>query len=324
MFRGNRRLLVLLAITAWGVLAGYRSIAMGFPTKPVTLIIPYPAGGSSDGTGRGLANSAKKYLGQPVIPENKPGGGGTVGPSLMVTKPADGYTLCAFPPFGTAVAWHMGKLSFNPLDDVTRIIRYTGTHYGIVVRADAPWKTIQDLVKYAKANPKKVTYGSTGVGSAAHLAMEELSALSGMELVHMPYKGGAETNPALLGGHVDIVCDSTGWGPLVEAGKFRLLATLGPQRLPRYSQAPTLKEAGYDMIALAPMEVAGPKGLSGSIVKLLHDAFRKAMDEPEFLAALKTFDMPALYLNSAECDKAAREEFEKVGKLVQRLGLNNK
>lgn len=140
MFRRNRRLLVLMAIMAWGVLAGYQSIAMGFPAKPITMIIPYPAGGSSDGTGRALSNSARKYLGQPVIVENKPGGGGTVGPSLLVTKPADGYTLCAFPPFGTAVAWHMGKLSFNPLDDVTRIIRYTGTHYGIVVRAEAPWR----------------------------------------------------------------------------------------------------------------------------------------------------------------------------------------
>jgi tripartite-type tricarboxylate transporter receptor subunit TctC len=321
MFPGNRQLLILTVIVAWGVFVGYQSVSMGFPDKPITMIIPYPAGGSSDGTGRALGNSAGKCLGQPVIVENKPGGGGTVGPSLFVTKPADGYSLCAFPPFGTAVAWHMGKLNFNPLD-VTRIIRYTGTNYGIVVRADAPWKTIQALIKYAKANPKKVTYGSTGVGSAAHLAIEELSALSGIELVHMPYRGGAETNPALLGGHVDIVCDSTGWGPLVEAGKFRLLATMGQQRLSRYSQAPTLKEAGYDVTAMAPMEIAAPKGLPGPIVKTLHDAFHKAMNEPEFLAALKTFDMQALYLNSADSEKAARDEFEKVGKLVQRLGLN--
>jgi tripartite-type tricarboxylate transporter receptor subunit TctC len=99
---------------------------------------------------------------------------------------------------------------------------------------------------------------------------------------------------------------------------------MGQQRLPRYSQAPTLKEAGYDMVALAPMEVAGPKGLPSPIVKLSHDAFRKAMEEPEFLAAFKTFDMPTLCLNSADCDKAARDEFEKVGNLVQRLGLNKK
>ena len=313
---------LLFAVLFFG--GGHSVLAMEYPTKPITLIIPYPAGGSSDVTGRGLANPAKKYLGQPVIAENKPGGGGTVGASLAVKRPPDGYTLCAFPCYAVAVAWHMGTLNFNPIDDVTRIIRYTGTVYGIVVRADAPWKTIQDFVKYAKENPKKVSYGSPGVGNTAHLAMEELCALSGMQLVHVPYKGGAETNAALLGGHVDSVCDSTGWSPMVDAGKFRLLATLGEKRIARYPQAPTLKEVGYDVSFQAPMEMVGPKNLPGPIVKKLHDAFQKAMDDPEYQAVLKKFDMPALYLNSEDCEKTARQELEKIGKLVQKLGLQNK
>jgi tripartite-type tricarboxylate transporter receptor subunit TctC len=324
MHRENGETIGISLIVAVVLFAGFEALAMEYPTKPITLIIPYPAGGSSDLTGRGLANPARKYLGQPTIAENKPGGGGTIGASLAIKRPAAGYTLCAFPCYAVAVAWHMGTLNFNPIDDVTRIIRYTGTVYGIVVRADAPWKTIQDFVKYAKENPKKVSYGSPGVGNTAHLAMEELGALSGMQLVHIPYKGGAETNAALLGGHVDSVCDSTGWSPMVDAGEFRLLATLGEKRIARYPQVPTLKEVGYDVAFQAPMEIAGPKNLPGPIVKKLHDAFQKAMDDPEYQAVLKKFDMPLLYLNSEDCEKAALKELEKIGKLVQKLGLQNK
>jgi len=324
MPQGNGKAIGFLLIMTLIFLGGYEALAMEYPTKPITLVIPYPAGGSSDLTGRGLANPAKKYLGQPVIAENKPGGGGTVGASLAVKRPADGYTLCAFPCFAVAVAWHMGKLNFNPIDDVTRIIRYTGTVYGIVVRADAPWKTIQDFVKYVKENPQKVNYGSPGVGNTAHLAMEEFSALTGMQMVHIPYKGGAETNAALLGGHVDSVCDSTGWSPMVDAGKFRLLATLGEKRIARYPQVPTLKEVGYDVAFQAPMEIAGPKNLPGPIVKKVHDAFLKAMEDSEYQAVLKKFDMTLLYLNSEDCEKAALKELEKIGKLVNKLGLQNK
>ena len=242
------------------VLTASPAIAAEYPSKPISFVIPWPPGGSTDVTGRALAEAVKKYLPQPVIVENKAGGGGTVGPSLVVSKPADGYTLCSLPAVAVAIAWHMGKLNFNPIEDVTRIIRYTGYVYGIVVRADAPWKSIQEFVTYVKANPNKITYGSPGVGSAAHLAMEEFSFLTGIKMVHVPYKGGAETNTALLGGHVDSVCDSTGWAPLVDSGKFRLLATYGESRPPRFSQAPTLREAGYDVTFPSPLEVVGPRG----------------------------------------------------------------
>jgi len=275
-------------------------------------------------TGRALAEAVKKHLPEPMIVENKPGGGGTVGPSLVVSKPPDGYTICSLPAVAVAVAWHMGKLNFNPLEDVTRIIRYTGYVYGIVVRADASWKSIQDFVAYVKANPNKVTYGSPGVGSAAHLAMEEFAFLTGLKMVHVPYKGGAETNTALLGGHVDSVCDSTGWAPLVDSGKFRLLATYGQSRPPRFSQAPTLKEAGYDVTFPSPLEVIGPKGLPDQIVQKLHGAFKKAMGDEEYQAVLKKFDMPNLYLGPADSEKASRAEIKQIGSIVQKLGLQRK
>lgn len=145
------------------------AIAGDYPAKPITLVIPYPAGGSTDLTGRALANAAKKHLGQPIIVENKSGGGGTVGPSLVIPKPPDGYTLGVYPANAAFIGAHMGKLNFHPLDDMTHIIRYTGYLFGLVVREDAPWKTMQDLIPYAKQNPQKVSYGTPGMGTSPHL-----------------------------------------------------------------------------------------------------------------------------------------------------------
>ncbi|MBP1717960.1 MAG: hypothetical protein H6Q43_1398, partial [Deltaproteobacteria bacterium] len=187
-------MVVISFILGWGS----PGPAQEYPTKPITFVIPYPAGGSTDLTGRAMANAAKKYLGQPLICENKSGGGGTVGPSLVLSKPPDGYTI-GISSGAVTIAYHMGKLNFNPLEDTTPIIRYTSYVFGMVVRADAPWKTMQEFVKYAKENPGRVTYGTPGVGTNPHLAMEELGIITGIKLVHMPFKGGAEAATALLG-----------------------------------------------------------------------------------------------------------------------------
>jgi tripartite-type tricarboxylate transporter receptor subunit TctC len=241
----------------------------------------------------------------------------------VIAKPADGYTLGIYSG-ALPIAWHMGKLNFHPIDDVTHIVRYSGYIYGLVVRADAPWKTIHDFINYAKANPGKVSYGTPGVGTNPHLVMEDLGMLAGVQWVHMPFKGGAETNAALLGGHVDAVSDSTGWAPMVDAGKFRLLVTYGTQRIARYPQAPTLKEAGFDMAYPSPLEIIGPKGVPKEIVKKVHDAFKKGMEDPEYQAVLKKFDMPMTYLGGDDLEKADREDFERIGKIVQKLGLAKK
>lgn len=299
------------------------AIAAEYPTKPIMLVIPYPPGGSTDLTARALANGAKKYLGQPIICENKAGGGGTVGPSLVITKPPDGYTIGVSHGAAT-IAWHMGKLNFNPLEDSTPIIRYTSYVFGMVVRSDAPWKTIQEFVKYAKENPQKVTYGTPGVGTNPHLAIEELCMITGIQLVHIPFKGGAESNAALLGGHIEAISDSTRWGPLVDAGKFRLLVTYAPQRMPRYPDVPTLKEAGYDMVYSSPLQIIGPKGMTQPVVARLHDAFKKAMDDADYLSILKKYDMSVNYLSPEDLDKAMRKESDQIKKVVQKLGLDKK
>lgn len=298
--------------------------AAEFPTKPITLVIPYPPGGSADLTCRGLANAAKKYLGQPIICENKAGGGGTVGPSLIVTRPADGYTLGLITASPT-IAYHMGKLNFNPVEELTHIVRYGAYLYGLVVRSDSSWRTIQEFIQYSAQNPQKISYGSPGVGTPPHLAMEELATLAGgIQWVHVPYKGVAESNTALLGGHVDAVSDSSGWAPLVDAGKFRLLVTYGQQRSARYPQVPILKEVGYDMVATSPIALMGPKGIPKPVVKKLEEAFRKAMDDANFQAVMKQFDFSLAYLGSDDYTKLVREDSDRIRNLVKKLGLEKK
>jgi tripartite-type tricarboxylate transporter receptor subunit TctC len=322
MYQMKKSFGLMLAISL--ILAlGVPVMAAEFPTKPISLVIPFPPGGSADLTGRALASAASKSLGQPIIVENKAGGGGTVGPSLVLTKAADGYTLGQITGAVT-IAYHMGKLNFNPIDDLTYITRYGSYLYGIVVKAEAPWKTLQELVQYSKQNPGKVSYGSSGVGTPVHLAMEELAMLTGVQWIHVPYKGVAESTTALLGGHVETVSDSSGWAPLVDAGKLRLLATYGEKRSTRYPQVPTVKECGYDMVAAGPIGIIGPKGMPKPIVMKLDEAFKKAMDDQEFLEVMKKFDFAPAYLKSEDYEKFLRQDSERFRKLVEKLGLQKK
>ena len=319
----KKKLIGLLVIVNVVFTFGCLAIAQEFPNKPITFVIPYPAGGSTDLPGRALANAARKYLGQPLICENKGGGGGTVGPSLVISRPPDGYTI-GISSGNATIAYYMGKLNFNPLMDQTNIIRYTSHVFGMVVRSDSPWKTIQEFVKYAKENPGKVTYGTGGVGTLSHLAMEDLSMITGIKLVHMPFKGGAEASTALMGGHIDAISDSSSWAPMVDAGKFRLLVTYAQQRMARYPNVPTLKEAGYDMVYSSPLFIIGPKGIPKPIVSKLHDAFRKSLDDPDYLSILKKYDMTLNYLGPEDLDRAIQQESDQIKRVVQKLGLDKK
>jgi tripartite-type tricarboxylate transporter receptor subunit TctC len=320
-----RKIMGLFLTISFVLSLGLPATAAEFPTKHITLIIPMTAGGSMDVTGRALGNAAKKFLGQSIISEHIPGGGGTVGLAIMVKKPADGYTIAYIATNNLNINWHMREMSFHPIEDVSRIIRFSGMPSGIVVRADSQWKTLQEFVQYAKQNPQKISYATAGIGLPPHLAMEELAILAGnIQWMHIPYKGGGECNTALLGGHVDAMAGGSFWAPLVDAGKFRLLASVAPFRFTRYSQVPTLKEVGYDVAYSSPLDILGPKGMPKPILNKLHDALKKAMEDPEVVNALNIFDMVPIYLNPEDLDKASRQEFDHMGKIVQKLGLQKK
>jgi tripartite-type tricarboxylate transporter receptor subunit TctC len=268
-----------------------------------------------------LIETAKKYLGQPVVIINKGGAGGTLGPSLVAKASPDGYTIGQIL-ISTIISWNMGKLDFNPVDDLTHIMMFTGFTNGIAVRADSKWKSIQEFIDYSKKNPGKVSYATPGVGTSTHLPMEWLAQEAGVKWVHIPYKGVAGAMPALLGGHVDALSSSSaGWEHLVAAGEFRLLALFGAQRIPKYPQVPTIKEIGYNIVFGCPVSIIGPKGIPKPIIQILHDSFKRAMDDPVFQATLEKLSMPIIYRNPEDTRKAWSQESEIVRGLVMKLGL---
>lgn len=292
-----------------------------FPARPITLICPWPPGGSSDAVIRAFAESASRALGgASIVVENRPGAGGTLGAAAMVAAKPDGYTLTQLP-LGIYRIPHMQKTAFDPVKDLTHIICLTGYTFGIVVPADSPFRTLEDMIKAAKAQPGKINYGHTGIGTTPHLAIEEFSAKAGIELNHIPYKGSAEILQAILGGQLMMMSGTTEFAPHVESGRLRMLATLGRARTKRFPNVPTVKEIGYDTITESPFGFGGPKGMDPTVVRTLHDAFRKTLDDPKVLEILGKFDMPTVYMNTEEYTAYAARTFAAERATMQRLGL---
>jgi tripartite-type tricarboxylate transporter receptor subunit TctC len=297
--------------------------AQSFPSRPIKLICPWPAGGSTDIVMRAFAESAGKSLGGQMIVENKPGAGGTLGAVELVNAKPDGYTLSQLP-LGIFRLPHMQKVQFDPLKDLTYVACLTGYTFGMVVRADSPLKTMQDLVDYAKANPGKLSYGSTGAGTTPHLVVEQFARRAKVKLQHIPFKGNADGMQAVLGGHVMAHSDATGWGPHVDAGRCRLLATYGSKRTKRWPDVPTLLELGYQTVSDSPFGIGAPAGMDPALTRRLQDAFSKSLQDPAVIAVLDKYDQPVIYLDSAGYTKFARETFEAERETITSLGLQAK
>ncbi len=321
MFQRNR---VMIALAAVGMLISTGAGAQEYPTKPITLIVPWPAGGSTDISMRAIADSASKILGQPVTIDNKAGGSGTVGPATMAaTAKPDGYTIAQIP----ITVFRLPLMQQTPWDaakDFSYIIHLTGYTFGVTTSAESQFKTWKDVVDYAKANPGKVTYATPGAGTSLHIGMEQIAELAGIKLTQVPFKGGAETNAAVLGQHTMLQADSTGWRPLVDAGKLRLLMVWTSARSPNFPNVPTLKELGYPMVYDSPFGIAGPKGMDPKIVAKLHDAFKKALDDPAVIATLSKFDMVPNYKNTEDYKKFVTEVTNSELKVIEKLGLKKK
>lgn len=304
---------------AAGLLLCAAAQAQSFPAKPITLICPWPAGGPTDLHLRKVAELASRHLGQPMVVENRPGGSGMNGPSTMAkTAKPDGYTISQLAITAFRVP-HMQKVDWDPLNDFTYIIGVSGYTFGIVVKSDSPIKTFGDLIDYARANPGKLSYGTPGTGTSLHLAMEEIAVKAGVKLLHVPFKGQADSAQALMGGHIMAQVDSTGWARQVDAGTFRLLATLGERRT-RWN-APTVKELGIDTVSDSPYGFVGPKGMAPQVVKRLHDAFKLAIDDPEHKKTLQQLDQLYWYKSSEDYAKWAAETFKAERATIERVGL---
>ncbi len=291
-----------------------------YPVKPITLLVPWVAGGHTDIVLRVLAETASKHLNQRIVVENKPGAGGALAAQQMAAsaKP-DGYTLSQLA-LGVFRLPHMTNTTFNPVNDLTWILNVAGYQFGSSVRADAPWKTWDELIAYVKKNPGKISFGSPGSGTSLHLTMEDLSQKLGLNWVHVPYKGSAESATALRGGHVQVQAGTPSW-EWVEAGHTRVLVMWGNERAARAPNVPTLKEL-YGTVANSPWGIGGPKGMDPKIVKMLHDAFQRAMDDPNFLKSLERAGMERYYMVGEDYMKWVRRTAEEEKRAVERLGLN--
>ena len=305
---------------AAALLSPFSALAQGYPERPITFICPWPAGGTADQSMRALCQVASRVLGQAIAVENKVGASGMIGTKAMASAKPDGYTIGQIPISVTRFS-QLGTLQLDPLKDLTYLARTSGQTFGIAAPANSRFKSLAELVAFAKANPGKVTYAHAGVGGATHVGMEEFAMAAGIQFNHVPYKGGADALQAVLGGHVDLLADSSSWAPHVEAGKLKLLATWGEQRTARFKDVPTLKELGYNVVVDAPNGIGAPKGLDPAVAKKLRDAFRVAVASPEFKAVADRIDAPVLYLDGPDYEKYVGAVYQKETVLIDRLKL---
>lgn len=292
-----------------------------FPSKPVQLIVPWPAGGQTDLTIRILAEEAEPLLGQPVVVINKPGAAGTlVAPALKAAEP-DGHTIGQVP---ITVYRHslMNHVPWDPVADLAPILQVSGVSFGLLVPASSPFKSANELIHWAVQHPGELIMGSTGVGTTAHLAMEEILLQHNVKYVHVPYKGTADQMLAIAGAQIMAGVNSTGFAPWVDKGQMRLLATFNAARNPRWPDAPTLRELGYPQaVYTSPWGLAAPAGTPAAVVQKLHDAFHKAMLSPRHTEALARYDQSLDYLNTRDYRQAVLTTVEREKKLLARMNL---
>jgi len=297
--------------------------AQEYPSKPINLLVGYPAGGSTDLSMRALAAEAAKILKQPIVVSNVVGAAGTLVLGRVKGEKPDGYTIFNAPTANFCRIPHLQAVPYDPLKDFTFIMQYGLYQYGLVVRADAPWKTFEEFVDYAKKNPKKVNFATSGLGTGQHLAMEYMAHKEKIEWNHVPFPGGLQAVTALLGGHVQALSQTTEWKEHVAAGTLRLLVVWTDQRLKAFPNVPTLKEKGCPFSVHSALSLMGPAGMPKPVVEKLQNAFGKAMESKAFLDVLDKFDMPPAYLGSDDLTKLVIRDYNETGELIKILGIGN-
>ncbi len=311
-----------LATAGSGRVRPARAQTAGFPDRPIRLVIPYPPGGPTDLVMRAIAEGAQKRLGQTIVIDNRSGAGGIMGAQVLAsgTRP-DGYTIAQMPVPVLRHRFLSARPLFDPRTDFTWIIQLVGYRFGTLVRADAPWKTFKEFLDYAKANPGKIEYGTAGAGSSMHVTMTQIAEMKGIDWLHVPFRGAAAALSALLAGQVAAAASSLDVGMVGPGGPLRALVSWGAERHRRLPDVPTLREEGIDIVSESPFGIAGPSGMDPGVVKILHDAFHAALDDPALHALLDRYDMPLLYLNSADYTAAVLQQIATEEQLIGRLGL---
>ena len=319
-----KRSVTLAATLAIALVMGVASAQDVYPSKPITLIVPFPPGGVADIVGRPFAEALSRELKTPVIIENKPGAGGGIGMGAVAKAKADGYTLLmalssiSILPEADKV---LGRAPLYQLDQFTPIARLTADPTILAVRADSPWKTLQDFVAAARRRPGAITYGSSGNYGTMHVPMEMFAHRADVKLLHVPFTGGGPAVVALLGGQVDAL--STGPSTVlqhVKAGKVRVLASWGDHRLASLPDVKTLTESGFDAVFFQWCALFAPAGTPEPVLSRLREAARVAAADPRFVNTLATVETPVQYLDAPEMRRFWEADAKTLAEAVQRVG----
>jgi len=314
---------VALVIVAVVVVVASGAIAQeSYPTRPVTIVNPFPPGGIADLTARPLAAALERILKQPFVVSNKPGAAGAVGAqSVAVAKP-DGYTLLvALVSISSTpeVDKLFGRPAIYTRDQFVGIARLNADPPLLVV--NGPWKTLKELVDDARKRPGEITYASSGPYGASHLPIEMLLDAAGLKMRHLPTTGGAPATTAVLGGHAQLWASPPALAlPHIQAGKMRPLASYGATRLTAFPDVPTLKELGYEVEYYVWTALFAPRGVPAPVVQTLRDATRKAMQDPELRASMEKAKTPIAYQDADEFKKFWDEDAQRIAAVIQKIG----
>ena len=313
----------LLSLAAAGAglpMAAQAQPAGAFPTKPVTLMVPFPPGAATDAVARALAVPLARHLGQQVIVENRPGAAGTMATSLIAQSSAtDGHTVAIAPATIFRVP-HLQKVPYETMKDLTFIMNFSGYTFSLVVAESTGIKSVPEFVAYAKANPGKVSIGASGAGSTGHIATHLLGQKTGTDLTFVPFKGGTEVLSAFVGGHISAVIDG-GWAQIEKQGKGRVLMTFQEKRIPRLPAVPTARESGYDIVSPSPIGLVGPRNMDPKAVRAWHDAMKASLADPAYRKLLELHDLEDAYLSGDDYRKLAQRLWVDEKKNFDMIGM---
>lgn len=299
--------------------------AAQYPERAVTIIVGYPAGGMVDIVARPMAESMKKKFPKGVAVLNRPGGGGSVGAAEAIQSKPDGYTLVLAPNSTLVIHPQLNELPYKTPDDFEPILNTISFYTLLAVKAEAPWKSVQEFVAAARANPGRLRVGSPGEGTISHLTLERWMLAGDFKTTHVPFSGWGESSPALLGGHVDAVMAQPGEvKPLVDAKKLRVLAAAQPQRHPYFPDAPTSKEVGFGEPTGTWFVLTAPKGTPPAVLKHIHDAARAAMDEAAFVTLMKSRGVDVDYRAGDRLRQDLWKDYREYTEVLKRLGMLKK
>ena len=309
---------------ALSMLAGAQAQAQPYPSRPITMIVPFAPGGIADITGRPLAAVMSRILGQNIVVDNKPGAGGAVGHALTAKAKPDGYTIMMALSSITVIP-EADKVNGRPasyqMTDFTPIALISADPTVLLVSADSPWKTLKDLVEDARARPGKISYSTSGLYGTTHTCLEMFAQAAGIKMLHVPYNGGGPSMTALLANQVDVTAQAPGVAnPHVKSGKVRALASWGAQRLPSIADIPTMRESGYEAEFYIWSALFAPAGIPAEVRERLTAAARQAVQEQDFQKTMTGMNTPINFREGRDFETFLQSDGGRLAEVVRKMG----